>query len=160
MTHHILKCFSFLKLPVEERYNRLREKKLCFHCLSRHDRFGSCGKNCIHCGGAHNGILCNKRTEHTKQTLEEKPPEESDISVSQTGICSQVSTQESSEVVMQVLRLNIKGQSGLVEANVLFDSGSDRTYVTSDLVKQIDAEFCRSESVSYGVFGSSQACKG
>ena len=38
-------------------------------------------------------------------------------------------------------------------ANVLLDSGSDRSYVTSSLVKKINPVFVQSEHVSYAVFG-------
>ena len=38
-------------------------------------------------------------------------------------------------------------------ANVLLDTGSDRSYVTSSLVKKINLVFVQSDHVSYAVFG-------
>jgi len=56
-----------------------------------------------------------------------------------------------STVVMQTLEVEIRGLEGVVKANVLFDSGSGRSYIASNLVRKMKSEF-----VSYCAFGSSK----
>ena len=48
----------------------------------------------------------------------------------------------------------MSGRNGLAEATVLFDTGSDRSYVTSDLVRKVGFEYEMSEPVSYAAFGT------
>jgi hypothetical protein len=57
---------------------------------------------------------------------------------------------------MQTVEVEIHGRSGVTKANVMFDTGSDRSYVSTEIVKKIDPEFVKSEVVSYRTFGGSK----
>lgn len=150
--HSTQNCFLLTKVSRDERFSRLRDSRICFRCLTKHENFGSCPKRCEQCGGNHHPILCDKGSVPAQ-------PAEKPAVKSHTGMCSLATKQDSSNVVMQVLKLEVRGRNGIVEANVLFDSGADRTYVSSDLVNQIDPEFQRSERVAFCSFGNGKASK-
>ena len=58
--HYVGKCPDFLKLPVDQRPELVKQHKLCFNCLGQH-RFSECtsSKRCFinNCGGKHHSTL-------------------------------------------------------------------------------------------------------
>lgn len=50
-------------------------------------------------------------------------------------------------------------KKGPVQANILFDKGADRSYITNRMVKLISPEYVSSEAVSYARFGSEKSGK-
>ena len=159
--HHTDKCWELSRSSVDDRWKKVKSHGLCYKCLKKGHLSRRCRQLCLNCGGAHHLLLCPQRTQHDEQAAAPVPVvlEEEPVVVSHTGVCSLASNQSNSDVVMQVLKLEVRGRSGIVEANVLFDSGSDRSYVTSDLVSQVDPEFCLMERVAFSSFGSHTASK-
>ena len=72
--------------------------------------------------------------------------------VQHTGISCVTSR---ASVLLQTAKIKIVGNSGVTEAVVLFDTGSDKTYISEKLVNKINPEWLCSESVAYSAFGSS-----
>ena len=57
-------------------------------------------------------------------------------------------------VLLQVLKINVSGENGKIfEANALFDTGSDRTYMTENLVDKISPKWLMSQQVASATFG-------
>ena len=58
--HYVGKCPDFLKLPIDQRAELVKQHKLCFNCLDQH-RFSECtsSKRCFinNCGGKHHSTL-------------------------------------------------------------------------------------------------------
>ena len=48
-------------------------------------------------------------------------------------------------------------QGQRVQATVLFDSGSDRSYVSENVVRRVNAEWLETQSVAYATFGGGQS---
>jgi hypothetical protein len=46
-----------------------------------------------------------------------------------------------SKVLLQTARVKVHGKKGVTEATVLFDTGSDRTYVSSSLVHKVGPQW-------------------
>ncbi|XP_037775537.1 uncharacterized protein LOC119572501 [Penaeus monodon] len=60
--------------------------------------------------------------------------------------------------VLQTARVKVYGDSGICcEATLLFDTGSDRSYVSSNFVKKVKPKWVSSETVSYAAFGGSKS---
>ncbi len=167
--HQIDKCHELQSSCIEDRKSLIWTKGLCFKCLVKGHSYRQCQETCSRCGGPHHILICEqspsslqekKKGTYGKHKRKDKPnpsTPKSEPVLSHMGVCSTpLVTGQTSEVIMQVLRLNIEGRKGHVEANVLFDSGSDRTYASSSLVQKVGAEFCSSESVAYCAFGSRQ----
>ena len=60
-------------------------------------------------------------------------------------------------MVLPTARVLVHGAHGSVLATLLFDTGSDRTYVSEELVKKVGATWLCSKSVSYAVFGGGKS---
>ena len=66
-----------------------------------------------------------------------------------------MSDSSSTAVLLQTLKVTVQGPSGReVKANVLFDSGADRTYISKQLVDKIQPEFIESNVLSFNSFGA------
>lgn len=158
--HVTSKCWDLVKVSQWERKEKVMRKGLCFRCLGRGHLAASCTVMCERCKGPHHLLFCRKPKNAVSgkdagRTVE-KP---TNATVAHTGVCTLTAQHTGSEVVMQTVEVNVKGMSGLVKANVLFDNGSDRSYISSELVGRVDAEFVRSERVGYCCFGSGKASK-
>ena len=58
---------------------------------------------------------------------------------------------------MQSKRINIRGAKGSFAVTVIFDTGSDRTYVTEEVVRLVGLEYVFREPVAVSAFGNSAA---
>ena len=75
--------------------------------------------------------------------------------MSSTGtVMVQSSERSQRSVRLQVARVRLSGHRGSVDAKVLFETGSDRSYVSSDAVKAIGPEWLGSYYHAYTAFGS------
>lgn len=55
--HHLAKCHTYLKLPVNERTDVVKNNKLCFNCLSLHNVISCNCKYLWFCKKRHNRTL-------------------------------------------------------------------------------------------------------
>ena len=62
-------------------------------------------------------------------------------------------------VVLQFARVTVHGSQGVTEATVMFDTGSDRSIVTQDLVNRVKPKWVDSEQVAFASFGSGKPSK-
>ena len=146
--HPTSKCWTLVKSDLGLRRSVLRNKGLCFKCLGKGHLASDCDVVCSKCSGDHNFLLCRGNSAETSASRSE--------AVSHTGVATRV---DSSAVVMQVLTVKIAGPNGLVSANVLLDSGSDKTYISSALVRKCRPNFVGTEFVSCAGFGSGKVGK-
>ena len=58
---------------------------------------------------------------------------------------------------LQVRTVLVAGRTGAVEANILFDTGADRSYISRDLVKRIGPECVGSQYLAYSAFGTGKS---
>ena len=99
--------------------------------------FKTCAGNCKHCQGKHSVALCpelikDKRIEHTFTTT----------CVSHT------------DVLLQTVKVPVKGKKRVVDAIILFDTGSNRTYVSQNFVDKVSPEWIEKQQLSYSSFGA------
>ena len=171
--HHLTeKCWDLTRGTVQERHDKLRAARLCFRCLKRGHLAKGCSQSCEKCQGRHHELLCTRDQTHNnddtrvnsfanqrQRTSRNGNDQESDVSVkpnvSHTG--ASISNVQSAQVLLQTAKLAVRGGRGVtVNATVLFDSGSDRSYISRCLVDKIQPEWVGSESVSYAAFGCSK----
>ena len=57
-------------------------------------------------------------------------------------------------VLLKSVRVKVHGRAGSVEAVVLFDTGADRSYITTDIVRKVSPEWVDTQPHSYAAFGS------
>ena len=56
-------------------------------------------------------------------------------------------------VFLQTTRVSVHGKCGVADAIILFDTGSDKTYISRDLVERIGPEWVGSQNLAFAVFG-------
>ena len=62
---------------------------------------------------------------------------------------------QTGHVLFQAARVTVRGESGTAEAVIIFDTGSDRSYISERLVNKISPEWVCQQQVSCAAFGSS-----
>ena len=172
--HPSAKCFAFLRLPVHKRSDKVKHSGLCFACLRGDHRARDCSARCDFCGGRHHALCCFKQQGLQPQSERQVPS----VSVPQAEMSSRgrgeatavvgvpdVSLScnsadhpvESNHVVLPTAYVNVHGAKGVVSARLVFDSGSQRTFVSRSLVRKIGAEYLGTKRVSYAAFGGSRS---
>lgn len=173
-SHQSEKCYSVSKLTRAEREEKVRSADLCFRCLVKGHVSKGCKSKCTKCKGNHNVLFCLKevslasKDSEVNDEPERLPSSESkgvsgdkgtDLCVSQVGVALSrpdvVSKEVNRTCVLQTAKVRLYGNKGqCVTATVLFDTGSDRSYVTSSLVRKVRPKWMGSEPITYSAFGS------
>ena len=158
--HESGSCYEILKLDMSDRRKRIGEARLCFRCLLKGHIAKGCVARCADCQGTHHKICCFGGDKNPKTTT----PTEPQPSTSNNGgqdearnvllLCP--NQKETNYTVLQTARVFVCGENR-VEATVLFDSGSDKTYVTSELVKRAKLKHVSNVNIAYAPFGGGKS---
>jgi hypothetical protein len=152
--HPTSRCYDLVRVNFEKRLEVAKRNGLCFRCLQRGHLATDCVEKvkCNKCQGNHHFLFC-------RGDRNVSAPVEGDsvVEVSHTGVAT---ANKKQSVLMQVLTVQVQGRDGPVQANVLFDSGSDRSYVSSQLCRLVQPSFVGSESVECATFGSGKPNRG
>ena len=159
-------CYTLINASVNSRKEILRTARACFRCL-RNDKghqFKRCKGSCKLCRGRHHALLCDCKasTESHASPLftESSSKATSAQSVSSaTGDSTSLSACSSKRVLLQTIRINIKGARGSVSAILMLDTGSDRSYVSKRIVEQVRPKWISNDLLSYSAFGDQNPCK-
>ena len=115
---------------VEDRYKKLLQDKRCFICLGQNHRAKECrrSKNCRECHGRHHQAICKR-----KSTQHEEPSRTA--THDNTEITTTTTNTSRSGVMLQIATAYARGNGSdkAVEARIIFDSGSQRSYVSKNL---------------------------
>ncbi|XP_037778187.1 uncharacterized protein LOC119574962 [Penaeus monodon] len=173
--HKSEKCWDIQKLSFKEREERIKAARLCFKCLSKGHIASGCRIKCSKCNGNHNSLLCRAKGNINSNKAMEKDISDQKISdtaesssencspeVNHVGVAlSKCNVLTKTSCVLQTARVKVYGDSGICcEATLLFDTGSDRSYVSSNFVKKVKPKWVSSETVSYAAFGGSKSHPG
>jgi hypothetical protein len=144
-------CPDVMKLDFAGRKKQISDAKLCFRCLLKGHLAKGCKIKCANCGGSgHHKICCYGKKNHENQNADTDGREESKIAL----LCP--NKQDKTFTVLQTAKVLVCGEK-TVEATLMFDSGSDRTYVTTDLVKRAKLKPHSSVDISYAPFGGGKS---
>ena len=155
-SHPTVKCFMVKNLSMAERKEKLKANSTCWKCLVKSTKktphpFRRCTAKCSKCSGPHHSLICPHSASHAVSKPGPKPHTNSDSKshtdssfVMSSSSSSHSSVATDSNVLLQTLKVTVKGQRRAVKATVLFDTGSDRTYISQDLVNKIQPEWIES----------------
>ena len=150
--HSTSQCFMLRRTPLEQRQQLLRQACLCYKCLTAGAKgkhlFRQCTAKCSSCKGAHHVILCD-----SEQTQSGKSNESTTHNIA-TAVCSSHSKQKT--VLLQTAQVTVRGKQGSVVANVLFDTGSDKSYASESFVSKVNPEWVSRESFAFCNFGNAK----
>lgn len=178
------RCPAWRNMTPSDRYQELKVRGLCFCCLSPSHGARYCKVRCQQCGGRHHQLCCLRS--HTVSSdvqhvgsqqgqlsegpkvmggtapgggsgdqggsrMGSKPRPDMSLSCNTEGFCS----------ILPTATVNVMSASGPVKATLIFDSGSDRTYVSEQLMRKVEGKWKGSCEMMYATFGggkSSRAC--
>ena len=148
--HASVKCYRYLKLDVRDRFQLVDKCKLCFKCLSKNHFARSCNAQCEGCNGPHHVTLCHK-AEVGGGSSSEKVEQKNGVAGVAMTVSNKVNVTNVS--LLPTARVRVKGRDGWVSATLLFDSGSDRSYVSRSLVNEVKPKWIRNTDISFSTFG-------
>ena len=127
---------------VNERKKLIRKYGRCFVCMRKGHMAGACNSNliCAVCKGKHHVSICDKNSGDQATVIETSQSPTLHVGV-QTGI------------VLQTAQGLVKGNSKPVKVRVLFDSGSQRSFITSRTVQSAGLVAKRKEWLEISTFG-------
>ena len=135
-SHTTDKCGKLLSLEVHDRHQRIKELGLCFRCLKGNHRAATCKARCKKCEGKHHVVMCFQPDVKRNSASSEKPSSGERPDVSLSCNIGRDRKKPDARGVLPTASVIVKGSKGDVQATLLFDSGSNRSYVSSSLVKK------------------------
>ena len=162
--HTLERCFNLTRAPVRERQNTLKRVGACFRCLStaKGHVYRNCDAKCTKCQGRHHALLCGPKRSSVRNcdnvsytSLNTVIPLSSPCVSNVSGNVSNVNSVSgtTTHVFLQTARVSVHGKCGVADVIIMFDTGSDKTYISSDLVDRIGPEWVGSQNLAYAVFG-------
>ena len=150
--HTLDRCYGITKIAVTKRRGVLRGVKACFRCMRcvKGHSFRDCRAVCSLCKGRHHQLLC-EQVSMDKHPI--TPPCNNDV----VSCVNAVTGVSSRRVLLQTTSVLVQGKCGVVEAVILFDTGSDKSYISEVFVGTIGPEWVGYQCVFYAAFASNQA---
>ena len=131
---------------VKKRIQIISSAKRCLNCL----KVGHVAKDCFskgrcqNCNGKHNTLLCQKSSQDNQSTANEMKS----ITTS--------SVKQKTNVLLQTAKAFAFGndRSQKIPVNILFDGGSQKSYVTEEIKNKLSLDVKQKETVNLNTFGS------
>lgn len=126
INHMSQDCFKARTMTMEQRNDKLKEKKVCFRCLKSGHISKKCSATvkCGGCGNRHHLIMCRGGDKTERQ------PEQPDSSVVRHNNFAR-----SNDVLLKVVVVRAMGARGSRTVRMLIDEGSQVSYVGTKTVK-------------------------
>ena len=132
----------------KRRANILTNAKRCVNCLKIGHTVATCysKRRCKHCNGKHHPAVCSAPAETENQPISENP------------ITTSVAKGKTNVLLQTALAYAFgEDQSKKVPVNILFDSGSQRSYITKELQRKLSLKSSGSETLNLNTFGSEKS---
>ena len=160
-SHPSTDCSSVPDLNVRKRI--LRDSGRCYNCLRKNHLSRNCrsASKCKHCQGKHHTSICERgahsRENHSLAAPTELNPEAPAYSPNSTT--STLCSTEKKAILLQTARTVIHNPSKpelATEVRLLFDGGSQRSYLTERAMKLLHLKPTGGQTLSIATFGASQ----
>eukprot|EP00117_Sycon_ciliatum_P014471 scpid37562/ scgid14717/ len=159
--HFSDECEQYRDLDARKAHSKLNDR--CSICFRSDHIARDCkqARPCFHCKlSTHHRSLCDKKFGGASVAQSEQKPENSTtLNVDATPFLSATQTLTSTceHVIMQTALATIQDESGQsLQARLLFDTGSSRTYITESIRKSLDMPTIGTDVTAMANFGASQ----
>ena len=155
---------------VDERWKIVKQKKLCHNCLSTGHQLKDCKskRTCYQCKKSHHTSLHDDSRVKQKQpsvapAAQPAPaaPAAAPSSATYTrssgpiqDITTVVAISEFSEILLKTAVAPVVSHIAIIDAQLLMDDGSQRSFITTHLQRELQLPIIRYDSVSLSAFGS------
>ena len=147
-----------------KRYSIVRDARVCFNCLNRHSVSKCKSRNrCKVCHRKHHTSLC-QNVEPPPLVSSTEPTTANKISstlATDKTVAPSVSsyhigdTDRQTPVLLKTAVASIGSHNNHISAHILFDEGSQRSFITSDVATKLDLKSETHETISLSTFGGS-----
>jgi hypothetical protein len=146
--HATMNCLKLWSMSIQDRQDAIYHAGLCFRCLSSSHLRKQCTatNKCRNCGGRHYKMMCNKNNGNTSND------NVNSFDTNHVGV-AQGRDKGAKSVFMQLAKGEVTGPYGKQMATILFDSGSDHSYVTEGLARRLGFKRVATVNHKYAVFG-------
>jgi hypothetical protein len=159
----------------DARMKLLRDSKRCFVCLRIGHNANKCDstKKCRHCSGRHHQSICpsnsdrshsnhppsnqHQQVDRTKTTESSHNSSEVSEATRNNPTTTAVTQTTKGSVLLQTARAVVSNGSRSVSARILFDTGSQRSYVRKSLQTQLRLKPIAKETLQLNTFGESKS---
>ena len=156
--HASFKCLKVSDPKV--RISILRRKKLCFICFNEGHLSSNCLKfkdyNCKRCSGKHNISVCSKPADPLPgpPTAPTVVPPATPIDESNNG--TTLTNFNNKNILLQtaVAKLSAFNSNKTTDVRMIFDTGSQKTYVTNEVRNFLQLPTLRTENIFVNTFGN------
>jgi hypothetical protein len=150
--HTTKDCHHFAQAPIEERWDKVCEARLCFACLGDGHRCETCNRRCSDCRGRHHRLLCKK----VPQPPIDPPQEPLPAAVADPAVSAPSFAASERSASLQTAVVTVQCPDGRrVTAMALLDSGADRCYVSRGFANKVRPTYFGHTCIRYAPFGSS-----
>ena len=147
-----------------ERKDILRQNDRCFNCIRKGHQVKDCtvNKNCRHCNKRHHQSICFSVRDSAKEDKSGGEDAQRKRNDDKSEIKPTVTTtsmyRNKGKVLLQTAKAQAYSEDGSTSAKVriLFDSGSQRTYITNNLQRRLRLKPKKSESIQLNTFGDNK----
>ena len=166
--HRSENCYSIRNMSPTELGEKVKEKGLCFICFGSHFKQNcQSKKTCEKCNnGFHHSLLCRdkRKTEEVRAEVDNLKIRSND-GMNKRQINSGDNSPFPSNImnythnnnratIMPVAKTSFETSAGkFIDINVLFDSGSDRSFITTKLASKLQLKRLKNEYFSFSGFG-------
>ena len=156
--HSTFDCKVFNNMSIKERFDKVREKHLCFNCLGKHSR-KDCKKPLCKCGKGHHTLLCSENskkyinTENSSANNSVSSHVESDINEQESTHIKAVShgAATGDTAIYPVHTVYLKGSKHPV--NIFMDGGSNSSYITKSCAEKFGLKKVKTVSLDISTVG-------
>ena len=143
---------------VPSRLEVIKREHLCYNCLAHH-RVSNCSSRnrCRKCNGKHHTSICSEgsKTPSTgNHTTESSSPSRTTSNTATLTTLTPPQLTRNAACLLKTAIATVVGSGLQAEANILFDEGSQRSFLTEKLVSELAVEPYRSENINLSSFGS------
>ena len=136
--HKLTECKTFVSLKLEEKKRFVKEKQLCWNCLSKGHKIKDCASTTKYCIDS-----CSKKYHTLLHDPSFKPVNLSNpvnliTNPSRENIQNYVlSSAFTNSAFLQIIPVILKSGETCIRTNALLDTGSDATLVRSDIANYL-----------------------
>ena len=143
----------------KERRTILAQKNECLNCLrSGHTRYQCRSKGrCLNCRLKHHTSICEPsepNRESSKRTEKQEDPQNSKNVTSAMTALARTTTH--TNTLMQTALVTASGPTARCQARILFDTGSQKTFITQYLKNKLQLKAAQNEILDVTTFGSTK----
>ena len=158
---------SCLKITdINARKTILKRDKRCFKCLRKGHGAEQCDKSCRKCKRRHHQSICPEQTNNSPRNTNTPPHYESGVQKAQDNEHSSTTTATTTSenakakhrVLLQTATAIATNEEGTKSTTirVLFDNGSQRSYITDSLRSRLQLKSLNTEKLNLNTFGESK----